>query len=235
MGVAERRQRERAARRELIVDAARQVLLRQGIRGTTTKEIAQRCELSEATLFFYFRSKDEILLSLILESISAWAEGLEALLAQALPPADLLRAIWEFHEQVYRDHPDYYVISAYLAEPVVLENVSDEVKQEIAQRSGENFRRLRKLLDRVDPTTPGDVLANLIWALFLGLTLRDASRANLGYHRPGGGIEARARVFDVINRGFGFAPIAEAAPVTGAAVTPLKRVAGKKLKRSNAS
>ena len=74
MGVSERRQRERAARRESILDAARDVLLSQGLRGTTTKEIAERCELSEATLFFYFQSKDEILLLLIFESISFWAD-----------------------------------------------------------------------------------------------------------------------------------------------------------------
>ena len=93
MGVSERRQRERAARRESILDAARDVLLSQGLRGTTTKEIAERCELSEATLFFYFQSKDEILLLLIFESISFWAEGLDALAAKPVPPADLLDAI----------------------------------------------------------------------------------------------------------------------------------------------
>lgn len=206
MGVSERRQRERAARRESILDAARDVLLSQGLRGTTTKEIAERCELSEATLFFYFQSKDEILLSLIFESIYFWAEGLDALAAKPMPPADLLDAIWQFHEEVYREHPDYYVISAYLAQPRVLENVSAEVKDEIARRSGENFRRLRQLLERVDGTTPGGVLADLIWSLFLGMTLSEASRANLGYGKPGESLQTRARVFEVIRRGFGFGP-----------------------------
>lgn len=204
MGVTERRQRERAARREEILDAAREVLLSQGLRGTTTKEIAERCELSEATLFFYFRNKDEILLSLIFESIAFWAQGLDALAAKALPPEELLQAIWQFHEEVYRGHPDYFVISAYLAQPQVLDNVSPEVKDEIARRSGENFRRLRELLGRVDPSTPGVVLANLLWSLFLGLTIAGASRANLGHGTRGEQRETRARVFDVVKRAFGF-------------------------------
>ncbi|GMV02444.1 MAG: TetR/AcrR family transcriptional regulator [Burkholderiaceae bacterium] len=204
MGVTERRQRERAARRGEILDAARDVLLSQGLRGTTTKEIAERCELSEATLFFYFRNKDEILLSLIFESIAFWAQGLDALAAKSLPPEELLQAIWQFHEEVYREHPDYFVISAYLAQPQVLDNVSPEVKAEIAHRSGENFRRLRDLLGRVDPSTPGVVLANMLWSLFLGLTIAGASRANLGHGTRGEQRETRTQVFDVVKRAFGF-------------------------------
>lgn len=204
MGVSERRQREREARRSEILDAARDVLLAQGLRGTTTKEIAERCELSEATLFFYFRNKDEILLSLIFESISFWAEGLDGLAAKAISPEELLQAIWQFHEEVYREHPVYFVISAYLAQPQVLENVSPEVKEEIARRSGENFRRLRELLARVDGSTPGVVLVNLLWSLFLGLTIAEASRANLGHGTRGEHRETRAQVFDVVKRAFGF-------------------------------
>lgn len=204
MGVTERRQRERAARREEILDAARDVLLSQGLRGTTTKEIAERCELSEATLFFYFRNKDEILLSLIFESIAFWAQGLDALAAKSMPPEELLQAIWQFHEEVYREHPDYFVISAYLAQPQVLDNVSPDVKDEIARRSGENFRRLRELLGRIEPSTPGVVLANLLWSLFLGLTIAGASRANLGHGTRGEQREIRAQVFNVVKRAFGF-------------------------------
>ncbi|MCC6853387.1 MAG: helix-turn-helix transcriptional regulator [Comamonadaceae bacterium] len=209
--MSERRKREREARRGEILDAARDVLLAQGLRGTTTKEIAERCELSEATLFFYFRNKDEILLSLIFESIGFWAQGLEALAAKALTPPEVLEAIWQFHEEVYREHPDYYVISAYLAQPQVLENVSVEVKEEIARRSGENFRRLRELLGRVDASTPGAILADLVWSLFLGLTIAEASRTNLGYGRRGEQLQARNQVFDVVRRAFGFAPVKRAA------------------------
>ncbi len=69
MGVVERRERERQARKGAVLEAARQLLLEKGFRGTTTREVAKRCELSEATLFFYFKNKDEILVSLLFESI----------------------------------------------------------------------------------------------------------------------------------------------------------------------
>ncbi len=202
MAVADRRKRERMARRQAILTAARGVLMSRGVRGTTTKEIAEQCELSEATLFFYFQSKDEILLSLLFESIEFWAKGLDAIAAKALPPAQMLDAVWQFHESVYVEHPEYYVISAFLAQPQVLENVSAEVKEAIARSSGENFRRLAKLLEQTSPTEPAAALADLIWSLFLGLTISEAARTNLGHGKPGQGRKVRARAFEVVKRGF---------------------------------
>lgn len=201
MGVAERRQRERLARKETVLQAARAVLLEKGVRGTTTKEIAERCELSEATLFFYFKNKDEILLSLIFESIEFWTRGLEALGKRKLAPEQMLDEIWKYHERVYRDHPDYYVISAYLAQPHVLESVSGEVKEEIARRSGENFRRLAKLLEGASDDAAGRVLADAIWSAFLGLTIMGASRKNLGLAEASVARADRAKVFDVLKAG----------------------------------
>lgn len=201
MGVAERRQRERLARKETVLQAARAVLLEKGVRGTTTKEIAERCELSEATLFFYFKNKDEILLSLIFESIDFWARGLEALGKRQLAPEQMLDEIWRYHERVYKDHPDYYVISAYLAQPHVLESVSGEVKEEIARKSGENFRRLAKLLEGASNVASGRVLADAIWSAFLGLTIMGAARKNLGLAEAGQTRADRAKVFKVLKAG----------------------------------
>ena len=201
MGVAERRERERLARKETVLQAARAVLLEKGVRGTTTKEIAERCEFSEATLFFYFKNKDEILLSLIFVSIDFWARGLETLGKRQLAPEQMLDEIWKYHERVYKDHPDYYVISAYLAQPHVLESVSGEVKEEIARRSGENFRRLAKLLEGTSVAVSGRVLADAIWSAFLGLTIMGTARKNLGLADAGLARAARAKVFDLLKAG----------------------------------
>lgn len=201
MGVAERRQRERLARKETVLQAARAVLLEKGVHGTTTKEIAERCELSEATLFFYFKNKDEILLSLIFESIDFWAKGLETLGKRKLDLEQMLDEIWRYHERVYKDHPDYYVISAYLAQPHVLESGSSGVKEEIARRSGENFRRLAKLLEGASNIASGRLLADAIWSAFLGLTIMGAARKNLGHGEAGLTRADRAKVFDVLKSG----------------------------------
>lgn len=85
MGVQERRQREREARRKAVLDAARELVRERGYNGTTTKQIAAACELSEATLFWYFKSKDEIFTSLLFEAIDFMQQRIDALAASAGP------------------------------------------------------------------------------------------------------------------------------------------------------
>ncbi len=181
MGVQERREREREARRGAVLDAAREILLEKGLKGTTTKGIAERCELSEATLFFYFNNKDEILVSLLFESIRFWSEGFEKIERSSASADKKLDQIWRFHEKVNEEHPEYYVVSAYLAQPNVLEGVSEEIKERIVQQSGENFQRLAALLEETTGQTDGRHMADTMWATFLGLMILRDSRINLGH------------------------------------------------------
>jgi AcrR family transcriptional regulator len=201
MGVAERRERERQARKEVVLDAARSLLLEKGFRGTTTKEIAKLCELSEATLFFYFKNKDEILLSLLFESIQFWEAGLLKLGQSKLEPEKRLDQIWRFHEKVNEEHPEYYVISAYLAQPNALQGVSEEVKEEITTRSGKNFQRLAELLEVVTGQSDGRHLADTLWSTFLGLMILRESRINLGHEDVRTGSKDRVAAFEIMKKG----------------------------------
>jgi len=201
MGVAERRERERQARKGIVLEAARHLLLEKGFRGTTTKEVAKRCELSEATLFFYFKNKDEILVSLLFESITFWETGLAKLEKSRLSPEKLLDKIWQFHETVNDEHPEYYVVSAYLAQPNALVGVSDEIKEKIVHLSGENFQRLAALLERATGSDNGPHLADTLWSTFLGLMILRDSRINLGHEEVRTEKRDRTAVFETIKYG----------------------------------
>jgi AcrR family transcriptional regulator len=73
-------------RRRVIIDAALALFSRKGFRGTTTKEIAEAAGCSEATIFKYFTTKDE-LYSAILE-VKASIEETLAKAAQAAAEKD---------------------------------------------------------------------------------------------------------------------------------------------------
>lgn len=201
MGVAERRERERQARKGAVLEAARHLLLEKGFRGTTTKEVAKRCELSEATLFFYFKNKDEILVSLLFESIHFWADAWKKLEKSRLVGNKLLDKIWQFHEEVNDNHPEYYVISAYLAQPNALLGVSAEIKEEIVHLSGENFQRMAALLERATGQPDGYRLGDALWSMFLGLMILRDSRINLGHEEVRTSKRDRAAVFETFKRG----------------------------------
>ncbi|MCH7743747.1 MAG: TetR/AcrR family transcriptional regulator [Proteobacteria bacterium] len=202
MGVQERRQREREARKDAVLDAAREILLEKGFRGTTTKGIAERCELSEATLFFYFSNKDEILVSLLFESIGFWAEGLDRITKSNASAENKLDQIWRFYEKVNDEHPEYYLLSSYLAQSGALDGVSEDVKEKIVRQSGENFRRLASLLEETTGHADGRHMADTMWATFLGLMVLREFRVNLGHGDVRNSRADRVTAFNWLKNGF---------------------------------
>ncbi len=179
MGVAERRAREREARKSSVLDAARGLLLERGFNGTTSKLIAERCELSEATLFFYFKNKDEIIVSLLFESIRSWSKGLGKIYDLKLAPEKKLVRLWRLFKKVKDEHPEYYVVYAYLARPNALAEISEDLKAEIIQASGENFQVLADVLENITGRSDGRLMADMVWSTFLGLMVLRDSRVNL--------------------------------------------------------
>ncbi len=183
-----------------MLDAARALFLERGFNNTTTKKIAEKCELSEATLFFYFRGKNEIFTSLLFEGIDFWARGLEKIAARDLPPEAGLARLWKFFGQVHAEHPEYYQLSAFLARPMATADVSAAVRAEIVRRSGENFRSLAVILDGLLGNGRGRVAADLLWSTYLGLMVLKQSRINLGAPvHPGK--KDMEQVFELLARG----------------------------------
>ena len=60
MGIAERREREKEHLRTLIVEAARDILSAEGLGALSMRAIAERIEYSPATIYLYFKDKEEL-------------------------------------------------------------------------------------------------------------------------------------------------------------------------------
>jgi AcrR family transcriptional regulator len=200
MGTKERRARERDARRRAILDAARALVRENGFGGTTTRQIAERCELSEATLFFYFSSKDEILISLLGEACDFWADGLDSILTTDAPPEARLADVWRFFGDVQREHPEYVHVSTYLAHPRSTTSVDDDVKADLAKRTGDNFRRLADLMAELEGVENPRLAADVLWSVFLGLMVLRQGRANLGVPEHPSAAEL-GEALDLLTRG----------------------------------
>jgi len=108
MGIADRREREKAKRRDTIVDAAEELFFSKGIANTTIDEIAETVELSKATIYLYFKTKEEIYCAIVQramnliktsmqEAAKKGKNGLECLYLQG-------QAFYEF----YKTHPNYF-------------------------------------------------------------------------------------------------------------------------------
>jgi TetR/AcrR family transcriptional regulator len=73
MGIAERKEREKEQRRNEIIDAAEKIFFSKGFETATMEDVANEAELSKATLYLYFKSKEDLLFGIC-------AKGLKILL-----------------------------------------------------------------------------------------------------------------------------------------------------------
>ncbi len=61
MGISERKERERQEMRARIIDAAISMFLTEGYEKTSIRNIAEKIEYSPATIYLYYKDKDELL------------------------------------------------------------------------------------------------------------------------------------------------------------------------------
>jgi AcrR family transcriptional regulator len=61
MGIADRKEREKQEMKRLIMDAAMRMFVEAGYEKTSIRNIAERIEYSPATIYLYYKDKDELL------------------------------------------------------------------------------------------------------------------------------------------------------------------------------
>ncbi len=180
MGVRERKEREREARRRAILDATRGLLRERGFDGTTTKSIGERCELSEATVFWYFESKAAIFTALVFEGIEVMSRRFDEIMTSDRPPRDKLAAILMFFSELRASYPEYFQVFTFMAQPNGSLPIEDKLKTELARHSGQLFRRLAELVRQIADRPDARLRADMLWAACIGLAVLRDARTNLG-------------------------------------------------------
>lgn len=113
MGVRERRTREKEKRREQILDAARKLLLKDGLASTSVNRIARKAELSVGTIYVYFKNKEEIFASLQREGLEILHTRILAATADTADPEEKLRQCASVYLKFNEDCTDYFDVINY--------------------------------------------------------------------------------------------------------------------------
>lgn len=110
MGVQERREREKQARQDAILEAAREVFFARGLDQTTIDDVAEQAEVSKGTIYLYFQSKEELYISVFMDGLDILAGQLRALRTEfAERQADeLIRDIRDIYYAFYKKYPEYF-------------------------------------------------------------------------------------------------------------------------------
>src|SRR5213080_1865033 len=111
MGIKERQERDRETVRRAILDAARDLFVREGYANVSIRKIAERIEYSPAAIYGYFPSKDDIFFALAEERFRLLYGDRAAYTAlESLPPLERIRAIFSRLYQYSREHPQYFAL-----------------------------------------------------------------------------------------------------------------------------
>jgi len=128
MAVAERRLREKEARRQQILDSARDLFFQKGFESTTIEEIADRTELSKGAIYLHFPSKEEIYITLMLEGSQILYEMLRESATADLPADTLLRRLSQAYFRFYREYTGYFrMLFLYLSSAEVHKKITSEL------------------------------------------------------------------------------------------------------------
>lgn len=189
-----RRQRERQARLELIRSAAIQVFARQGFANATMEQVATQAELGKATLYYYFKTKQELFADIVESAATTLRERMSEQMSGSPSPMHLAQELCHFWVQYFQQQPEL----AALLLPFIARggsNLEAELGQRVASIVAEAHRPMLEALRSTDlgGDDPG-ALAALMSTLMLGL----AAKAQ---HSPASALQQEiALFFDLIHR-----------------------------------
>lgn len=111
MSISERKEREREQRRYGILRAAKDVFFRNGFEKTSMEMIAEECQLAKGTLYLYFKSKEELYVSLVEDGILI----LDAMMAKVIEEdlshdQKLLAMVKAYYDFTQTNHEHYTVL-----------------------------------------------------------------------------------------------------------------------------
>ena len=149
MGILERKEREREARRSAILDAAEAVFKQKGFANATMDDIARDAELAKGTVYLYYRSKEELQVGLAKRGLDLMAEFFEREFeASQATGLQKLTAIGDAYWKFAQEHYFYFSIMHILDLPYKPDQMAMETISGLQNRSDELWNMLTAIVDQ---------------------------------------------------------------------------------------
>ena len=190
VAVAARRERERTARREAILDAAQDLIASEGYHGLRMDAVADTVELSKGTLYLYFENKDALCAAVATRLIDTLIPVVERSLDDAETGLEAIRALLHAYYDFTQENPHNFRFAlAWLSAGERMDD-STEAFQTYRGRVGHMLSLVATSLQRgqADGSIRKDVdvfpQAIQIWTSFLGVILVGLNREAMQQRVP---------------------------------------------------
>ncbi|OBH29200.1 TetR family transcriptional regulator [Mycobacterium sp. E342] len=175
MAIEDRRERERAARRRLIVTTARRLAEAEGWDAVTTRRLSTEIEYSQPVLYKHFTGMEHIADAVAVDGFGELADAIRAARSGEGGAADVLTRIAQAYLDFARDNPAVY--DAMFTRATTLRFAAQDTPPQLAA----GFAELRHAVCLVADERDADALTEVLWAALHGLV----SLTRTGRLRPG--------------------------------------------------
>src|SRR6476661_1529318 len=141
-----RKERERAAREELILDHAQRMLLENGFQNLNLDELAEAVEYSKGTLYLHFKTKEDIALAVVTRAQKERADFFERAAQFDGRSRERVRAIGFACCHFANVYPDYYNVEMMLKSLSFWEKADEHRQHQYAMQGSRCFRVLHRLV-----------------------------------------------------------------------------------------
>jgi AcrR family transcriptional regulator len=141
-----RKERERAAREELILDHAQRTLLKDGFQNLNLDNLAESVEYSKGTLYLHFKTKEDIALAVVTRAQKERADFFERALRFNGRSRERVRAIGFACCHFANVYPDYYNVEMMLKSLSFWEKADENRQHQYAMQAGRCFRVIHRLV-----------------------------------------------------------------------------------------
>jgi AcrR family transcriptional regulator len=176
MAIEDRRERERSARRRLIVTTARTLAEAEGWDAVTTRRLSAEIEYSQPVLYNHFAGMEQIADAVAIEGFGELAEVTQAARQGAETASESLARIAQAYMDFGRDNPAVY--DAMFARATKLRFAAEDTPPELNAA----FAGLREAVGLVAGGQDADTLTEVFWAALHGLVaLGHSGRLRTGH------------------------------------------------------
>lgn len=176
MSVEERRERERAARRQLIVATARKLAETEGWDAVTTRRLSAEIEYSQPVLYKHFAGMEQIADAIAVDGFAELAEAIQAARSGTGTAGEPLMRIALAYLKFARDNPAVY--DAMFTRTTALQFAADSTPPQLTAA----FAALRESVGAATGERDADTHTEVFWAALHGLvTLSRTERLRPGF------------------------------------------------------
>jgi AcrR family transcriptional regulator len=163
MPIGDRRARELAARRRLIITTARKLAEANGWDCVTTRRLSTEIEYSQPVLYAHFDGMDHIIEAVAIDGFGELTDALQTARFNAATGIDALRRIAHAYVEFARENRALY--DAMFTRTTTLHFAAEDTPPELQTA----FAELRDVVSTIDNRKDPDTLTEVFWAALHGL------------------------------------------------------------------